>query len=194
MEYDFDVMHIRGIKNIVADYLSRYTDKEQLENFKEGDIPLANIKDTKMWLFQKPSDRNSTEDEQFRRVFYANIPECSKSEFIHDPWIKHHSRIINRLDITSIIKNHKQYYKHRLLTQRRSKRLAKQKYKYLGVDIEDQPYRRRRNKLMAKEYGYKKKGGKVSQQTRPLQNPPPLEPLSDKEPSPIPSDEIIWNN
>ena len=85
-EYDFDVMHIRGIDNKIADYLSRYVNKEQLENFKEGDKSLAEYKENKRFKFQ--NERKKKQFQQNQRIFYANIPDYLKCWFKNDDYYK----------------------------------------------------------------------------------------------------------
>ena len=69
-EFDFDVMHIRGIDNKIADYLSRYVNPEQLENFQEGDKSLSEYKANKKFKFKNKKQQHEFKENQ--KIFYAN--------------------------------------------------------------------------------------------------------------------------
>ena len=83
-EYDFDVVHIKGIDNKIADYLSRYVNKDQLENWQEGDLSLKDIKNKKQVKYYRSSEIE--ERIYFQKVFYANIPNNMKQQYKFDKY------------------------------------------------------------------------------------------------------------
>ena len=84
-EYDFDVVHIKGIDNKIADYLSRYVDKHQLENWKEGDLSLKDIKNKKQVKYYRSNEKK--ERIYYQKVFYANIPQKFMNTYKTDEYI-----------------------------------------------------------------------------------------------------------
>ena len=83
-EFDFDVMHIRGIDNKIADYLSRYVNPEQLENFQEGDKSLSEYKANKKFKFKNKKQQHEFKENQ--KIFYANIPKYLMRWFENDKY------------------------------------------------------------------------------------------------------------
>ena len=70
-EFDFDVCHIDGIKNKIADYLSRYIDIDKMSNlkeFNEGNVCLTEIKSSKRVHYMKIGNTDP-----FTKIFHANL-------------------------------------------------------------------------------------------------------------------------
>ena len=136
-EYDFDVMHIRGIDNKIADYLSRYVNKEQLENFTEGTRSLSEYKANKRYKFE--NERKKKQFKENQRIFYANIPNYLKKWFKNDDYYKELNKPMpEEITLNShyvmymAIGNREKMYPN----QRKSKRLEDKRKRKRGEDTD----------------------------------------------------------
>ena len=89
----FDVCHIRGIDNVIADYLSRYVDPAQLENFEEGKVSLSNLQDKKR--IDIPTDKEKAQQHQmkFMQTYQTMLYYCNSN---------HRFRIKNGLQLPKL--------------------------------------------------------------------------------------------
>ena len=97
-QYSFEVRHIKGIHNIVADHLSRHIKPEVMRNlsdFNEGSTPFSKYNEHKRLKFRRRTlnvmhsktflrnqDNDNISDDEFDRIYFARLTQSTQYRFM----------------------------------------------------------------------------------------------------------------
>ena len=80
-EFNFDVVHVPGVQNKIADYLSRYIDMDKLAEWEEGNISLCTKKDERRIQLMKVKPPDGMTEHHY--ILYDNIKLDEKEMQFH---------------------------------------------------------------------------------------------------------------